>query len=119
MNLYVHRIEKAPGASDDNQAALSGVISRAPTFRVTPFGREICDFNLMIRRGYNKTSYIPCIAWGTSAREVAKWQVGDQVHLTGRFQSREYEKVLADGTRQARVAHEVSISRIKREKEKR
>lgn len=118
VKMYVHRIEKAPGAKDDNKVTLTGIISRKPVFRVTPFGREICDFMLLIRRGYGKQSYIPCIAWGCEARKVKKWTVDNQVNLTGRFQSRVYTKVLDDGTKQDRMAYEVSISHITKEKEK-
>jgi hypothetical protein len=39
---------------------------------------------------------------------VALCSVGDRLHLTGRLQSREYVKTLADGTTTRRTAFEVS-----------
>ena len=37
-------------------------------------------------------------------------EVGTEVKITGRVQSRNYEKKLEDGTVQTRVAYEVSIA---------
>ena len=37
---------------------------------------------------------MPCICWQEQADEVAQWQQGDTVELLGRYQSRQYEKVL-------------------------
>lgn len=46
-------------------------------------------------RSYNKSDYIPCIAWGRNARFVAKLNVGDRIKIWGRTQSRTYQKKIA------------------------
>ena len=42
--------------------------------------------------------YLPCICWQGQADEAAQWQQGDTVELLGRYQSRQYEKVLDTAT---------------------
>lgn len=51
--------------------------------------------------------------------EAAQWQQGDTVELLGRYQSRQYEKVLdaATGEREQRTAYEVSVRLIRRKEE--
>ena len=51
-----------------NQIMLDGYICKAPTYRVTPFGREIADILIAVNRSYNKSDYIPAIAWGRNAK---------------------------------------------------
>lgn len=65
---------------------------------------------LAVNRAYNKSDYIPCIAWGRNARFCQNLEVGTEVKIVGRVQSRKYEKKFEDGTSEVRVAYEVSIS---------
>ena len=95
-----------------NTVFLSGALCKPPSFRTTPFGREIADLMLAVNRSYGKSDYIPCIAWGRTARFASGLNVGDHVQLQGRFQSRVYQKQLPDGTVQERTAYEVSVSRL-------
>ena len=95
-----------------NTVFLSGALGKPPSFRTTPFGREIADLMLAVNRSYGKSDYIPCIAWGRTARFASGLNVGDHVQLQGRFQSRVYQKQLPDGTVQERTAYEVSVSRL-------
>lgn len=103
-------------APDDNEnpniVQLTGAICKPPSFRTTPFGREIADLMLAVNRSFGKSDYIPCIAWGRTARYAASLQVGDKLKIQGRFQSREYQKQMPDGAVINRVAYEVSISRL-------
>ncbi len=93
-----------------NEIVLLGYICKKPIYRQTPFGREIADILLAVNRAYNKSDYIPCIAWGRNARFCQNVEVGTEVKITGRIQSRRYEKKFEDGTSQERVAYEVSVS---------
>ena len=93
-----------------NEVVLVGYICKKPIYRQTPFGREIADVLLAVNRAYNKSDYIPSIAWGRNARFCQNMEVGTEVKITGRVQSRNYEKKLEDGTVQTRVAYEVSIA---------
>lgn len=95
-----------------NEVKLVGYICKKPIYRQTPFGREIADILLAVNRAYNKSDYIPCIAWGRNARFCENMEVGTEVRLTGRVQSRIYEKKHEDGTVEERVAYEVSIASL-------
>ena len=95
-----------------NEVVLTGYICKKPIYRQTPFGREIADLLLAVNRAYNKSDYIPCIAWGRNARFCQNIEVGVQVKIVGRVQSRTYEKKLEDGTVENRVAYEVSIGSL-------
>ena len=95
-----------------NEVVLIGYICKKPIYRQTPFGREISDVLLAVNRAYNKSDYIPCIAWGRNARFCQNLEVGSQVKVIGRVQSRTYEKKYEDGTSQTRVAYEVSVGSL-------
>ncbi len=95
-----------------NEVTLIGYICKKPIYRQTPFGREISDILLAVNRAYNKSDYIPAIAWGRNARFCQNIEVGTKVKITGRVQSRNYEKKFDDGTTQTRTAYEVSISSL-------
>ena len=97
-----------------NRIELEGYVCKPPVYRVTPFKREICDMLLAVNRAYNKSDYIPAIAWGRNAKYAGEFAVGDKVAVTGRIQSRTYEKVLPDGSTEERVAYEVSVSGLER-----
>ena len=71
-----------------NEVVLVGYICKKPIYRQTPFGREISDILLAVNRAYNKSDYIPCIAWGRNARFCQDIEVGAQVKIVGRVQSR-------------------------------
>lgn len=95
-----------------NEVILTGFICKKPIYRQTPFGREIADLLLAVNRAYNKSDYIPAIAWGRTARFCQNLEVGTEVRVTGRVQSRTYEKKFEDGTSQTKVAYEVSIGSL-------
>ena len=48
---------------------------------------------LAVNRRYERSDYLPCIAWGQTAVEASEWTVGTVVRLEGRLQSRNYIKV--------------------------
>ena len=95
-----------------NEVILNGYVCKPPIYRQTPFKREIADLLLAVNRSYNKSDYIPCIAWGRNARYCQNMEVGTCVRVVGRVQSRIYEKKLEDGTVEERVAYEVSIGSL-------
>ena len=99
-------------AETANEVSLNGYICKKPIYRQTPFGREIADILLAVNRAYNKSDYIPCITWGRNARFCQNLDIGTQVKVIGRVQSRTYEKKYEDGTVEKRVAYEVSVSRL-------
>lgn len=95
-----------------NKIELIGYVCKPPVYRTTPFKREIADVLIAVNRAYNKSDYIPCIAWGRNARFAEKLVVGDKVGLSGRIQSREYRKTDENGVESVRVAYEISVNRL-------
>lgn len=114
LMLTVFARDIVPLTSDinPNSIQLEGYICKLPVFRTTPFNREICDVLLAVNRQYNKSDYIPCIAWGRNARFVRSLPVGEHIRIIGRIQSRQYQKKLDDDVVVTRTAYEVSINKI-------
>jgi len=120
LTVFVREIESIDNlqqVKNPNQIMLEGYICKQPGYRETPFGREITDILVAVNRPYNKSDYIPCIAWGRNARFSSKLQVGDQIRTWGRIQSRQYQKKFADGKVIDKVAYEVSISKMEKVEE--
>ncbi len=109
---FAQRLLPTGGDENPNQVQLTGALCKLPSYRTTPFGREIADLMLAVNRAYGKSDYIPCITWGRTARFASHLKVGDKVTLLGRFQSRAYQKQLADGTVVGKMAYEVSVGRL-------
>jgi single-stranded DNA-binding protein len=101
-------------SKNPNQIFLDGFICKAPVYRTTPFGREIADMLLAVNRLYNKSDYIPTIAWGRNSRFCKSLEVGDNIRIWGRLQSREYQKKVSDTDVIKKIAYEVSISKMER-----
>ena len=95
-----------------NEVMMEGYICKAPIRRTSPLGREICDLMVAVNRPYNKSDYIPAIAWGVNAARCESLQVGDKVMVQGRIQSRSYRKTIEDGSQVMKTAYEVSVVRI-------
>ena len=95
-----------------NSIEIEGYVCKPPIYHTTPFKREICDLLVAVNRAYNKSDYIPAIAWGRNARFASTFSVGDKVRLVGRIQSRPYQKQLESGEVEERVAYEVSVSAL-------
>ena len=106
----------APAQEDCNQVRLVGNLCRKPVYRRTPLGREIADLLLAVNRGCGKADYLPCIAWGQTAVQIAGMDVGERLALEGRVQSRTYTKLLESGSEE-RTAFEVSIMQLLDEEE--
>lgn len=113
LTVFAREIELSDELFDGNPNTieLNGFICKPPVYRVTPFGREITDVLVAVNRAYKKSDYIPCIAWGRNARYVGKLNVGDNIKLWGRIQSRVYQKKNEDSV-EKKTAYEVSVSRI-------
>lgn len=108
----INEEEKEQIQKTSNEVTLVGYICKKPIYRQTPFGREISDILLAVNRAYNKSDYIPSIAWGRNARFSQDLPTGTEIKIVGRVQSRNYEKKHEDGTIENKVAYEVSISSL-------
>lgn len=107
LKLYEEEITTNP-----NQIYLDGFICKKPIYRTTPFGREITDMLIAVNRPYNKSDYIPSIAWGRNAKYSENLKVGDRIKVWGRIQSRDYQKKISEDEVITRTAYEVSISKM-------
>lgn len=108
----INLLEKGERIRNPNQIFLNGFICKKPVYRTTPFGREITDILLAVNRPYNKSDYIPCISWGRNARYSEGLEVGDNLKIWGRIQSRDYQKTLDSGEVITKTAYEVSVSKM-------
>ena len=97
---------------NENYVYLEGFLCKEPLKRTSPLGRDICDLMMAVNRMYNKSDYIPCIAWGRNAGYAESLGVGTKLSVEGRIQSRDYRKKLEDGSSEMRKAFEVSIVKI-------
>lgn len=110
LTVFAQEI-RPPENAPCNQITLTGSLCKEPVFRRTPLGRSICDLMLAVSRRYGRADYLPVIAWGQLAMQARTLQIGDEVTLEGRVQSRIYQKVTADGV-QERIAYEVSMMHL-------
>ena len=117
LTVFVREFLMEQDVITPNQIEITGYICKEPIYRVTPFKREICDVLLAVNRSYNKSDYLPCIAWGRNARYMKNFVIGDKVTVTGRIQSREYQKKLDNDDVVTKIAYEVSLSKICSDKE--
>ena len=83
---------------NENYIYLEGFLCKPPLRRTSPMGREICDLMLAVNRMYNKSDYIPCIAWGRNAAYAESLDVGT--------------KLMLEGSAEVRKAFEVSIVKL-------
>ena len=112
LTVIVRELLDDDYAKNPNNVVLLGYVCKEPVYRTTPFSREIADILIAVNRAYNKSDYIPCIAWGRNARFVKNLQVGDKIAISGRIQSREYQKKLSDSETKILTAYEVSVSKL-------
>ena len=114
LDVYVYAREI--GAGNDNEIGtnninINGFFCKDPVFRTTTLGKRICDMMVASDRCHNKSDYIPCICWGSNAEFAGELNVGANVSLNGRFQSREYVKRTNEGE-ETRIAYEVSCGGV-------
>ena len=70
-----------------------------PDIRYTKSGAMIANFSVGVNQDFKKdgdwvkkTEWVRCAAFGKLAESVSKIKKGDQVAVTGRLETREYEK---------------------------
>ena len=112
LTVFIRELLDFSFGKNPNSIVLTGYICKQPIYRTTPFNREIADILLAVNRSYNKSDYIPCIAWGRNARFVKNLAVGEKVAISGRIQSREYQKKISETDVKVMTAYEVSVSKL-------
>lgn len=112
LRLFVYAMEVNEDVNaKENEIFLNGYVCKIPQYRKTPLGREITDILLAVNRPDGKSDYIPCICWGKNARFASEFNVGSELAIRGRIQSREYIKMV-DGCKEIRTAYEISASQV-------
>lgn len=109
------RMAQYPMPQDD--VMLRGIIANDPVYRETPRGKRITNITVETENVLMKSKcFIPCICWQDQADEAAGWAKGDTVELLGRYQSRQYEKIIdaRSGSRELRITHEISVQLVSR-----
>ena len=112
LTVFIRELLSSAPGKNPNSILLGGYICKPPIYRTTPFNREIADILIAVNRADNKTDYIPCIAWGRNARVVKNLCVGDKIAVSGRIQSRDYQKKLSETEMKTMTAYEVSVSKL-------
>lgn len=115
LQLFVKNIrivKTKESADDENEIVLDGFLVKNPIYRTTPNGRQIADMMIAVNRPFGRSDYIPCICWGGSAKWAENLEVGTEIFVQGRIQSREYVKRLSEDESEIRTAYEVSIGKM-------
>jgi hypothetical protein len=90
--LFADEIKLVQVGSENN-IELDGFICKEPIFRNTKTNRRVTELLVACNRSNTKKSdYFPVITWGRNADYASELRVGDHISITGRIQSRDYEK---------------------------
>lgn len=111
VNVYVFVENLIDNLFCNNELEISGFICKKPTYRLTPNKKEISDVILAVNDESGENYYLPCIAWDDNARYSSTLSIGNQVKITGRIQSREYDKIVNNNVIK-KIAYEISIKEI-------
>ena len=117
LTVFVKEVSVPEECDEDNpnEIFINGFICKEPIYRKTPFGREITDLIVAVNRAFNRSDYIPAIAWGKNAVYAQTLEVGANVAIWGRLQSRNYNKRLLNDEIETRTAYELSITKIEKQ----
>ena len=93
------------------------ICSKKPIRTTTLTEQKIMDLMLSVNNE-NGSSYIPCIFWNKMAENFKDVEVGTELKLKGRLQSREYAKVLNETQFEIRTAYELSVFDVEKVEDK-
>ena len=101
---------------NENRIYLNGYLCIKPKYKKTQRGIEITNFIIAVKKNFGKSYYIPCIAWGRVAKWASGLEVGNQVEIYGRIQSRKYFKRFSKDSDKGedRIAYEIFGMEIKK-----
>lgn len=122
VDIYVFTYFDSPEEDDiTNSVIVDGRICKIEDVRILPNGKKNIHFivanNLVTSDGKKLNSYLPCIAWGKTAQEISNMRVNDFIQISGKLQSREYKKYIAEDDFEIRIAHEVYVDSVLKEKD--
>lgn len=97
---------------DDNFVILTGKV-HGISQRSTPLGVNIAD--LLLEYDSNipgRSSYVACIIWHENALRTVDTEIGDEIVIYGRLQSRDYQKTVETGEVKNITTYEISVGRF-------
>lgn len=100
-----------------NKVEIDGRICKINPLRKNNNGKHNIHFilaNNLVASDSSKrlNSYIPCIGWGLTAKELSKLSVNTKLKIIGELHSREHKKVHPSGEVEIRVAHELHVNKF-------
>lgn len=111
--VYIEVHEVNPYAYDINRVDFIAHKYADIEIRLTPRGYRVSDTRLINNLPNRIGNLIPILLWGKNTDRFADVPLNSMVGITGRFQSREYDKLYEDGTEEKKTAYEISVSRFK------
>lgn len=115
INIYDNK-EEMKEIENVNSIYLKGYLCKKPIYRITPLGSQITEVFIAVNRPNGESDYIPCITWDRDAKWSRKLEVGNQVEIYGRIQSRKYFKRYSPDTDEGKYkeTYEISTMRIQK-----
>ena len=98
-----------------NNFAIDGRICKLDQLRISATGKQSVHFilanNIITEGSHQKlNAYIPMVAFGQTAVEIANMHVSDKLLLHGNMNSRTYKKLLDNNELEFKVAYEGIVS---------
>lgn len=111
--VYIEVHEVNPYICDKNKVDFIAYKFADVEIRATPRGYRVCDTRVINNLPNRIGNLIPILLWSNNAELFARVPLNSIVGITGRFQSREYNKFYEDGTEEKKTAYEISVSKFK------
>lgn len=111
INILAEKIEIYSKYTENyNTVNIDGKITKIPVLRKTHLGKTIAEVQIETHDGHIAN----CIAWNKVAEFMNGLEVGTNIALKGRIQSRQYRKYIGDNTDCYRTgtAYEISIIHV-------
>ena len=110
--VYIEVHEVNPYTCDKNRVDFIAHKYADIEVRLTPRGYRVSDTRVINNLPNRIGNLIPILLWGKNTDRFADVLLNSVVGITGRFQSREYDKVYEDGTEEKKTAYEVSVTKF-------
>ena len=97
-----------------NFVQLDGNICKKGELRKTKTGLDVIDFiiaNNIKNKNSTFNTYLPVVAWGKQAKQIAKMNVSDYINIEGHFSSRVYKKPNGENF-DLKIAYEINVDNI-------
>lgn len=101
-----------------NSINLIGNICNDLELKQTNSGKNVCSFNLAVRRPFSKdtTDFLPVVCWNKQAENLCEYcHKGSRIAVTGVMTTRTYEKDGNNRTAYEVVANEVTFLESKKQ----